>query len=411
MESELQKITDTLGSQLGRSVAIDDRQMHLLAYSPHYGAVDDARLGSILHRVAPEAAVRWVMTLGIDKATEPMRTPANPELEIFSRMCVPIIHRRLKLGYLWLIDADESLTSEEIAAAAAAADAAGAALYRESLVVQLERGRERELLRDLFAQESEVRRLAAMQLVEEELFAPSGPVQVFVVRCVEMLDDEGARVAFDTALTQTRRQLPGRHAIHLTRPDHGMLLLSTKGRLTTAAAQTELADHVLADIKRSCEPTVDVHPIIGIGDRQRDLLDASSSYEQAQMAAHVAQVIHAPGGVARWADLGVYRTLAKLPADEFTTTTLEPGIVRLLEADKDGTLLRTLECFLDLAGSAKRAAQELNLHRTSLYYRLSKVQEITKLNLDNGNDRLALHLGLKMARLAGVHPDERPNGS
>jgi hypothetical protein len=50
------------------------------------------------------------------------------------------------------------------------------------------------------------------------------------------------------------------------------------------------------------------------------------------------------------------------------------------------------------------AADALGIHRATFYYRLHRIERITGLNLQSGDDRLALHLGLKLARLAGVHP-------
>jgi PucR-like helix-turn-helix protein len=64
----------------------------------------------------------------------------------------------------------------------------------------------------------------------------------------------------------------------------------------------------------------------------------------------------------------------------------------------------TLEVYLDLGCDAKAASERLHLHRATLYYRLEKVARLTDANLRDGNDRLALHLGFKLARLAGLHP-------
>ena len=57
------------------------------------------------------------------------------------------------------------------------------------------------------------------------------------------------------------------------------------------------------------------------------------------------------------------------------------------------------EVFLDCAGQAGRAAAALAIHRQTLYYRLSRVERLTGLDLDNGEDRLLLHMALKSARL------------
>ncbi|MEV6489526.1 helix-turn-helix domain-containing protein [Actinoplanes sp. NPDC051633] len=39
------------------------------------------------------------------------------------------------------------------------------------------------------------------------------------------------------------------------------------------------------------------------------------------------------------------------------------------------------------------------MHRTTLYYRLRQVRELTGLDLDDGRTRLTLHLGLTAAEI------------
>ncbi len=55
--------------------------------------------------------------------------------------------------------------------------------------------------------------------------------------------------------------------------------------------------------------------------------------------------------------------------------------------------------FLDRAGQASRTATELGIHRQTLYYRLARIQQLTGLDLNDGEDRLLLHMALKAARL------------
>src|SRR5262245_49179225 len=164
--STLQNVVDTLGRRLHRAVAIDDPKMRLQVYSSHFGPVDSVRLTSILHREAPAEAARWVLSLGIADALEPMRIPANPRLEMDARICVPIRFQDALLGFLWLIDAESTLTDDDLIAACSAAEAAGAIMHRERLIHELERGRERELLRDLMSEDATVRNQAADELIE-----------------------------------------------------------------------------------------------------------------------------------------------------------------------------------------------------------------------------------------------------
>ncbi|AIA06100.1 transcriptional regulator [Streptomyces noursei] len=85
--------------------------------------------------------------------------------------------------------------------------------------------------------------------------------------------------------------------------------------------------------------------------------------------------------------------LTALPA-----TPTDPAVGPLL-APAHAELARTAEAFLDCAGQAGRTAQQLGIHRQTLYYRLGRVEKLTGLDLDEGADRLLLHMALKAARL------------
>ena len=63
-------------------------------------------------------------------------------------------------------------------------------------------------------------------------------------------------------------------------------------------------------------------------------------------------------------------------------------------------LVTTLETYLDRAGDAQATAAALFIHRTTLYHRLRRIAEISGADLRDGDDRLALHVGLRMWRLS-----------
>ncbi len=60
----------------------------------------------------------------------------------------------------------------------------------------------------------------------------------------------------------------------------------------------------------------------------------------------------------------------------------------------------------DAAGNVQHAAEELSVHRQTVYYRLQHIEAITGLQLARGEDRLLLHLGLRLAPFlaAGAPP-------
>jgi sugar diacid utilization regulator len=108
------------------------------------------------------------------------------------------------------------------------------------------------------------------------------------------------------------------------------------------------------------------------------------------------------GTVTSWEELGVYRLLVQLPLDELPDDAIPEGLRTLLAADGEGPLVETLETWLDEGCDPRATVARLQVHRTSLYYRLGRIEEITGLTLNSGGVRLDLHLGLKLARLQGL---------
>ncbi len=78
------------------------------------------------------------------------------------------------------------------------------------------------------------------------------------------------------------------------------------------------------------------------------------------------------------------------------------GAARLLADRAASTLLPTLGTFLDCAGDVRRTAAELRVHRTTLYHRLSRVEQISGLSLRDGRDRLLMHLTLRLHHMYGA---------
>ncbi len=98
-----------------------------------------------------------------------------------------------------------------------------------------------------------------------------------------------------------------------------------------------------------------------------------------------------------WSGLGVLRLLALGDAAVLAATVADEGARRLLAGDPE--LLRTARTWLDCAGSAQRTAAALSVHRQTLYARLHRIATVTGRDLDDGAQRLALHLALVLADL------------
>ncbi|MFI6909404.1 PucR family transcriptional regulator [Nonomuraea sp. NPDC050394] len=402
MASELQRLVDSLGARLGRSVALDDVSIRLLAYTAHTGEVDSARVESIMRRRVSPEVVAHIHASGALAAQGLFTVPAMPELGLdVARVGMAVRHERSLLGFLWLLGSDGPVKDKDLAAVRQAAESAALTLHREYLIGELSRGRERELVRDLISADPRLRDDAAQRLIEEELIT-AGPVRALVATITHDQSrplGERDRLALTAGLDHARRRLPPRTSIHLERPDHGILILVQPVPVTAEIDDLAAALHrrLAAESGRTPQECW-----VGIGGHQPGLTGAHRSHAEARQAADVARIIRVLGPVVSHSNLGVYGLLAELPTERLGHS-LHPGLRRLLDHDAGhDALVTTLETFLDHAGDIKRTAASLCIHRASLYYRLRRIEEIASVDLSSGDDRLTLHLGLKIARLTSL---------
>jgi hypothetical protein len=396
---ELQALIDDVAYRLSAPAVLEDEEQRLIAHSAQNGPVDEIRRDSILRRYTRPAVRDWFRKFGIVTAKQPLRIPRDPEEGILGRLCVPIDHHGVRVGYLWLIDDGERLDGEAVASAAKAAQAAGLIIFEEILAERLASG----VLEHLLSPSEELRTESARHMADSGLLSERGPVVAVVVQPAAATINRSMIVQ---SLRDVTRRCPPGEVCGLAHTDHGVLVTRCPERDRRAAPRL-LAEAVRQAMNRrlSLEGSAETALVAGIGDTRPMLANAFLSYREARLAARIAATIATIGPIAFWQDLGVFRTLAQLPMSEAVTSSLDPRLVCLFQS-ADPALLATLETFLDLAGDVKATAESLHVHRGTLYYRLQKAEQLAQADLHKGPDRLALHLGFKLARLAGLYSDE-----
>jgi hypothetical protein len=374
----LQEIVDALSVRLGRPVLVDDVDLRPLAYSSQIGELDPVRTASILGRTAPDEAREALFGHGIRGALEPVRIPAHRDIGMEARICIPIVRNGRRLGYLWLIE-DPAVADDDLRLARGAAAQAASVLQSEVDSQLDRRRREQELIGALLSADAGAA-AAAAAVLEADRYLPQRPLVV----CVGA--PEGAPL---DALDRFRARAPAKHSV----------CGEVGGRPTCiVAANGQLGGAQLAEALRGVLPSeagAQVH--VGEGPPVDELTDAAASHQRALAALKAAADQNAE--VARWDDLRAYRLLTALP-----DTALEdmPERIRGLLDGNHEQLVLTLETFLDHAGDVKQTAAELWLHRTSLYYRLRRIEEVAGVDLTRGEDRLLCHVALRLARLQRV---------
>lgn len=379
MKGDYQELVDEISALLSAPATLENRDFGLVAFGAHDSdddtAMDPVRTRSILTRRSTPAVRAWFEGFGITRATGPVRIPAAPEAGVFrDRVCLPVRHRGVVLGYVWLLDADPAPTDGQLAAAMDVAARIGALLADEE---RAGTDLSREFGAVLVAGRGWQRDMAVAALREALGTDADG---LHTVVCVTPWPDE----------TPSVRTVPSAAAL-ATVAGAGSRALAALVRLRSPEALDPAA--AAAERLRSAAGATATG---GLAAARRGLAELADSWQEALSAARAASAESRFGPVADWSAIGPYRLLAALPR---TPETAPDHAVRPLLAPPHAELARTAEVFLDRAGQASRTATELGIHRQTLYYRLARIQQLTGLDLNDGEDRLLLHMALKAARL------------
>jgi hypothetical protein len=386
----LQQSVDRLAARLGRSVAIDDAQGRLVVSSGHFGEEDELRVFAIVHRYSDPRVLAHFNKYGIYKWTEPGRIPADPDLGFKARVCCPIRDHGILFGHLFLID--EGIEEAEIAEAAATTVQIGQLMYRRLALHEEAQQRVAGLVRGLLSAEPAERAGALARLEDEDILSSTAPVVALAVRVTQPASDsDDVQADLQAAVELATRDRFGTTSLAWVRPAEAVVLMF--GRATSSAP--DVADRVVSRMA-----AVDHKVVVGIGAAETGDEAAASSYADAKLAGRAATLLPELGSVVAADGLGIYRLLLKLPPEELQGSRIPAELRRLIDADSNDNLVETLGAYLACAGDVTSASAALHVHRSTLYYRLGRIEEIADVDLRDGSQRLWLHLGLKMRELA-----------
>lgn len=387
---DYQELVDEISALLGAPATLENRDFELIAFGAYDSEgeldpsdLDPVRTRSILTRRSTTAVRTWFEGFGITRATGPVRIPPTPEAGVYrGRICLPVRHRGVVLGYVWLLDDDPGPTDTQLTAAMEVASRIGALLADEA---QAGADLTRELRAVLTAERGWQRDMAVAEL--RTALGPRGD-GLHTVVCVAPWPSA------DPDDAPSARTVPGATALCTVPWGAAGQSLALLVRLRSADVLTPALTAASRFVREAEGAGAGTKPAAGVAEARVGLAELGAAWQEASAAARAVLAEPRLGPVAEWTSIGPFRLLTSLPPE----AAHDPA-VRTLLTPAHRELARTAEVFLDRAGQAGRTAAELGIHRQTLYYRLSRVEQLTGLDLDDGEDRLLLHMALKGARL------------
>jgi hypothetical protein len=397
---EIEDLVEALALELGRGLSLEDLDGLLLAYSANQSHADRVRVNFLLSKRVPADVSAWQLSHGIASAVRPVVVPANDALGMLGRVCVPLLVRGFRVGYLWVQqDADEQSATTILAQLPGVRDSLDllSTLLLDSNTAESSTRREREQqflaaadgdkhAIDVIAEWSEIRQrgpwqAATVYAVSSEAEGPIPVRDPLAAALIHRSAGLQATVGVDDALFSAGL---GTHALMLFRATPGR----TRHAIVLQRYSAELA-------KRTGSPASTV--VMGIGEPFSSLRLLPAAYRESRIAAQAAVVDRGLGQILDVRGAGVYEVLAGGAADP------EDSVFYRLIRDRDDAeeLFPVLELLYDSDGTVAAIAERLHLHRSTVYNRLSRVRGIIGADPLAGRVRLELHLALKAARWAG----------
>jgi PucR C-terminal helix-turn-helix domain/GAF domain/GGDEF-like domain len=140
--------------------------------------------------------------------------------------------------------------------------------------------------------------------------------------------------------------------------------------------------------------------VVGVSNAATGAEGVAAALAEARQAARAAPVVTERPGVVTFDGLGPYKYLLRVPAQEGERDRHREALRRLLDYDRHrrAELCRTLEEYLARRGNISATAQALYVHPNTLRQRLRRIEEITGLDVREG-EWLMIEIALKLLRL------------
>lgn len=231
---------------------------------------------------------------------------------------------------------------------------------------------------DVMSEEDLVRRGRALGQV------PNSPYRAVALRWTTQALDDRFLDAVDGAT----------HALQITcvatRRDHMMILLAQRLDID-AWADTAVWLAMLDLITKALPGGAGS---MGVGGLARVPRDIPRSYRQARQALEIRTASDDRHGVTNHDDLGVYGLVSRPEADDFVQEWLAP----LLDYDHQHAtdLTETLASYLKHTGHYGQTAEALNIHRSTVRYRLHHIRELLHHDLGASDVRFNLQIAIRI---------------
>ena len=138
---------------------------------------------------------------------------------------------------------------------------------------------------------------------------------------------------------------------------------------------------------------------VGIGDVVETILKTKKSFMEAKKAIEIGSYLYPNKHITTFDDLGPFGVLRIEDIERKSFGSSFNKIAPLLKEENSVELIETLKVYLENNSNCNKAASKLFVHSNTVRYRITKIQELCSIDLENYIERLKIEITLKFLEM------------
>ncbi|WHE07749.1 PucR family transcriptional regulator ligand-binding domain-containing protein [Thermoanaerobacterium thermosaccharolyticum] len=188
----------------------------------------------------------------------------------------------------------------------------------------------------------------------------------------------------------------GKKPLSLIRGDSVISLISKK-EAEDESLVVGIAEEIRKSVMKQMSP---LKVSIGIGRYYSNLKDIKNSLKEAERALKLAYKIMGGNSVYSYSEAGIFRLLFEMKDKSEMISFFNELMEPMMKYDESSSaeLINTLEVFLQNNGNFVKTAKDLFIHRSTLNYRIKKIEEILNVDLSDWETKFNLQIALAIGK-------------
>ena len=380
------ELAEMLAELVSHSISIENERFEIIA-SKNIAAVDLARRYTIEQgRTDPAliAALEAEHLPRIRASLRPVHLPVMPHVGLeMERLLAPIVVQGEIYGYMWIIADLRALSPIDMMAIEIGATVAALLMLHQESLQTAEASLKGSLIARLIDGDESRQTILNDQALRYGVDLRDG----WQMLLVDIRDAGASEVA--GAYRRVNQALAASEQPAVAARFGGQVVIITGAD----GALDKLAGTLLERLSQlSGDARVSISQVFS------GVESVARAHQQCVETLDIRRRLASPGGVWQFADLGYLHTLYQAGRGSLDGNPIAP-LLRRLMAEGQADLFGTLEAYLDAGGNSVQTAETLQIHRSTLNYRLSRIREICGLALSSPAARVNLQVALKLMRL------------